>query len=438
MTATARPTGHSLSDVEAICRDLTGLYDKIDSLEEKSERSPGAQGVADRLLAEGHAIRDEFLGRCAGEIYTELSDDYRRELRVSKLLGLARQRFPGLVPGSEQLADEAGRMQKDKDGLEIDQGIFLGHVLSDPAAGRHLIHAMSQPRLEAQRLLEEFRTAGTVDLGPVAVSRDDRVGYVTFQNHRYLNAEDNTSTDALEIAIDLVLLDEAIDVGVLRGAPATHPKWTGRRVFGAGINLTHLYNGRISLISFFVNRELGLVDKMYRGHSVSGADPEVRHEKPWIAALDGFAIGGGCQFLLVMDRIIAEAGSYFNLPAGKEGIIPGCGVMRLPRFLGEGLARQAVLFSRNFTVESPEGRALVGDVVPAEDMQATIDGAVADFARTGLGSVRSYRKMLRISAEPVETFRVYMANYVREQAFRLYSRELIANLESTWLTGKGK
>jgi len=75
---------------------------------------------------------------------------------------------------------------------------------------------------------------------------------------------------------------------------------------------------------------------------------ESRREKPFIAAVDTFAIGGACQFLLVMDYVIAEQGSYFVLPARKEGIIPGCANLRLPRFVGERAARQALFFNRSF------------------------------------------------------------------------------------------
>ena len=159
------------------------------------------------------------------------------------------------------------------------------------------------------------------------LDRDGAVGLVTIQNHGCLNAEDDDSTRAMEIAVDLVLLDDAIEVGVLRGGPATHPKHAGRRIFGAGINLTHLYTGQISLVEFMLERELGAITKMYRGHGVSSELPTRgggAREKPWVAAVDSFAIGGACQWLLVMDRVIAETGSYFNLPARKEGIIPGC------------------------------------------------------------------------------------------------------------------
>ena len=63
-------------------------------------------------------------------------------------------------------------------------------------------------------------------------------------------------------------------------------------------------------------------------------------EKPWLAVVESFAIGGGCQLLCVMDRVIAEPGAYFNLPASKEGFIPGSANLRLPRLAGiQGASR---------------------------------------------------------------------------------------------------
>src|SRR5205823_2266202 len=83
--------------------------------------------------------------------------------------------------------------------------------------------------------------------------------------------------------------------------------------------------------------ELGCVSKMYRG--LSPEDPSVgdleegRIEKPFLAAVEAWAIGGACQWLLVMDLVVAERNSYFSLPARNEGIIPGCAPLRLPRFI---------------------------------------------------------------------------------------------------------
>jgi (3,5-dihydroxyphenyl)acetyl-CoA 1,2-dioxygenase len=380
--------------------------------------------------------REARLGASIGAISDGLTHGGRRPLRVAELVAEASAQHPDLLPSAEEMAAERGQLQKDKVGLEIDQGIFLAHVLADPVAGAYLLHAMAQPRPEAADRLDELQRTGSTDLGPMRVDRVGAIGYVTIQNHGALNAEDDASTGALELAIDLVLLDDGIDVGVLRGGPATHPKYAGRRIFGAGVNLTHLYEGKISLIEFMVERELGAVTKMYRGHAVgppdvNGGEGE-RREKPWIAAVETFAIGGACQFLLVMDRVIAERGSYFNLPARKEGIIPGAANLRLPRFVGERAARQAIFFNRDFAADSSEGRLLADEVVDGPEIDGAIEVAAGELMSAGTTSLVANRRALRAGQEPLDRFRRYMSVYAREQARCLYSPALIANLERNW------
>ena len=368
-------------------------------------------------------------------VYDELTEGRRLDLRVADLVAAAAERFPGLVPSREEMEAERALPQKDKRGLEIEQGAFVAQVLADPVAGAHLVHAMSQPRREVTPHLDALRSAGYVDLGLVRVDRVGRTGLVTIQNHAVLNAEDDASTAALELAVDLVLLDDDVDVGVLRGGVATHPKYQGRRVFGAGINLTQLYGGKISLIEFMIERELGLVNKLYRGHGVgdvNDGDLEERREKPWIAAVETFAIGGACQFLLVMDRVVAEAGSYFNLPARKEGIIPGSANLRLPRLVGERLSRQAIFFNHAFDADSDEGRLIADEVVPAADMDGAIERSAAELMSAGTTSLVANRRALRAGQEPLDVFRRYMSVYAREQARCLYSPALIDNLERNW------
>jgi (3,5-dihydroxyphenyl)acetyl-CoA 1,2-dioxygenase len=363
----------------------------------------------------------------AAAIYEELTDGFERQLRISELVYAAAERYPGRLPSRAAIDEERTHLQKDKAGLEIQQGDFVGDVLADPRSGDHLLRAMSQPRAEALAGLDEFRDGGALDLGPIRVERDGVIGYVIIQNHGCLNAEDDASTRAMEIAIDVVLLDDAIEVGVLRGAPATHPKYAGHRILGAGINLTDLYHGRISLVEFMLERELGPVSKMYRGH---GPD-EI--EKPWIAAVESFAIGGACQWLLVMDRVIAESGSYFNLPARKEGIIPGCANLRLQRFVGERRARQAIFFGRVFRAGTPEGDLIADEVVAAADIEDAVERAAAELTSAGHTSLAANRRALRSAHEPLDTFRRYMSTYAREQARCLYSQALIDNLERNWL-----
>ncbi|HEY7200908.1 MAG TPA: enoyl-CoA hydratase/isomerase family protein [Candidatus Dormibacteraeota bacterium] len=380
--------------------------------------------------------REDFLRDHAGELYAELTDGFREPVRVEELVYRAAERVPGLVPAREEIAAEAGLRQADKRGAEIDQGRFFSHVLADPRAGRHLTHAMLCPKREALERLDEFRATGAVDLGVVHVSRRDGVGCVEFRNLRFLNAEDDAANKATETAVDLVLLDPDCVVGVLRGGVVHHRRHAGRRIFSSGLNLTHLYYGRIPFVDFFIARELGLLGKIQRGHWFGGdyeRDLEDTVEKPWIAAVEAWAIGGGCQLLLIMDRVIAERGSYCNLPARREGIVPGVANGRLPRLIGERAARQAIMFERAFPVDGPDGALLCDRVV---DDSAAMDAAIAEDAAqlvsAGVLSAAANRKAIRIGLEPIDAFRRYMAVYAREQARCLFSPALIQNLERNW------
>ena len=126
------------------------------------------------------------------------------------------------------------------------------------------------------------------------------------RNPRYLNAEDETTLAGLETAIDLALLDPPTEICVLRGDAVSTRSTPGKRLFGAGINLTHLYQGKIRYL-WYLLRDLGLVNKLYRGLALPEVPPEEdgTSRNSWIAAVEGFAIGGHCQILLTMDHVIA-------------------------------------------------------------------------------------------------------------------------------------
>ena len=324
----------------------------------------------------------------------------------------------------------------DKDaGVELDQGIFLSKVFDHPRAGAHLIHAMRRPTPAAVERLADFRARGEADLGVAHVTTQGKAGVVELRNLRYLNAEDDAAVAALETAVDLVLLDPGLEVGVLRGGVVDHPKHAGRRIFQAGANLTHLYYGQIGLVEFFVARELGYINKMYRG--LTGPDfipdeAETSDEKPWIAAVEAFAIGGGCQITLVCDRVLCEEDAYFSLPARKEGFVPGAANLRLAAIAGERVARQAILFDRAFDARQAEAAGLCDVVVPRGQMDAALDRAIREATEGGAVAVAAQRKALRVGAESIDTFRRYMALYVREQALCMYSDGLIANLQTYW------
>jgi thioesterase DpgC len=266
--------------------------------------------------------------------------------------------------------------------------------------------------------LDELRATGRVDLGAAVVERRGDVGYLELRNARHLNAEDDTTLAACESGADLILLDPEIEIGVLRGGVVDHPRYAGRRILGAGLNLTHLYRGQISYL-FFPVRDLGFVHKVFRGNSEA--------DKLWIAAAETYAIGGACQLLLTVDHIIAEEGCRLTLPARNEGIIPGAANLRLPRFVGDRAARQAILSGAELDLH-----AMADEIVAPDEMDAAIEARAAALASAGAVSGTANRAALRVGQEPLDVFREYMAVYAREQAVCHFSDALIRNLEENW------
>ena len=396
----------------------------------KPKRSTNEGAAAAEIIALARDSRTQFMRAHARGIYETLTSGRSRFVRVDELCERAAKEYPGLVPDPKALERDSGMAQGEKDGLEVDQGIFLSQILSEPVAGAHLCHAMLLPRAGSRELLRDFK--GDMQFEGARIERVGKSSVITMSNPQYLNAEDETTIAGLETAIDLALLDPQTEICVLRGDKVTHAKYAGQRLFGAGINLTHLYQGKIRLLWYLI-RDLGLVNKLYRGLALVEAPPEEDSiEKLWIAAVEGFAIGGHCQILLTIDQVIAAEGAYMTLPARKEGIIPGAANLRLARHVGDRVARQAILAERRIDCASPEGRLICDYIVKPGAMDAEIARLVGHLTGSGMVSAAGNRRALRIAEEPLDAFRRYMAVYAREQAHCHFSPALIANLERNW------
>ena len=359
-------------------------------------------------------------------LYNELTQNRTRFLRVDELC--RRMIAAGQLPDP---APDAALPLKEKKGLERVQGAFLAEILADPVCGTHLCHSMLLPIATSSQIMA-FREKGEFSGPGATLRREGKASIITMSNPQYLNAEDEGTLRGFETAVDLALLDPATEVCVLRGGTVTHPKYAGKRLFGAGINLTHLYQGKIRYLWYMI-RDLGMVNKFYRGLAKPDASPEVDSiEKLWIAAVDGFAIGGHCQILLTMDCTVAAKDAYLTLPARKEGIIPGAADLRLPRFVGDRIARQAVMAERRIDCDSPEGRLICDEIVAPDEMDSSIRKIVEKLTGSGIVSAAGNRRAFRAGQEPLDMFRRYMAVYAREQAHCHFSPALVANLERNW------
>lgn len=397
-------------------------------LPEKPLRTDAQQAVAAAVHRASRRARTVFMEKHAKLVYDTIMASRTDISGLSDIAFAASELFPGLSPTREQIRLECERNQASKEGREIDQGIFFHALLSVPETGTRLINSMLKPTAKALQLLPEFSRSGELKIGAVHLQRRGRAAYLTFENVSCLNAEDNALIDSMETAVDLALLHDAVGVLVLRGGEMHHARYKGRRVFSAGINLKKLHAGSISFTDFLLRREFGYINKIACGlvlDSPDGHRSTTRIEKPCIAAVDTFAIGGGAQILLVCDHVIASAGSYFSLPAAQEGIIPGVANLRLGDMTGARLARQIILSGRQIWANEEVAKCIFDEVAAPSAMEQTIALRADQFDNP---AVITNRRMLRLAREPEDRFRTYMAEFALEQAERMYSQDVLNKL----------
>lgn len=428
-------SGDFAADVAAFSGYWRDAAERLARLPSKPNRDASTYDAAESLKQAAREARFAFLRRHARTLYDKLTDNRRKFVRIERLVYDAAALVPGLAPTAAQVAAEAELRQSEKDGVEIDQGILCNQFLADPDCGLHLCHTMLLPREESADALAKFQRDGVLDLGCARVERQGKAAVLLLSNRRFLNSEDNATQAATEIGADVCILDRQSEVAVLRGDVVPEGKYAGRRVYNAGINLTHLYYGKIPFLWFLI-RDMGFVNKMFRGLARPDVAPDEvagdSIEKLWISAVETFAIGGGCQILLATDFNIAGCDAYMTLPARKEGIIPAMANLRLSRFVGDRLARQAIMYERRIECDSEIGRMICDEVVAPEEIDATIVRVIDRLTGSGAVGAIGNRRALRLGTEPLDTFRRYAALYAREQAYCHFSPALISNLEQYW------
>ncbi|HJY50836.1 MAG TPA: hypothetical protein VJ349_19710, partial [Stellaceae bacterium] len=159
-------------------------YRLLSALPAKSSRSDVERAAAQTLLTAGRESHERFLNAYTRQLYDSLTAQRSRFVRADRLVAAAAEAFPGLVPSEAQLAAESKLKQGDKDGLEIDQGILLSHVLAERDLGTHLCHAMLLPRAESADLVAKFQASGKLDLGAARVERRGNAVLLTTANPR--------------------------------------------------------------------------------------------------------------------------------------------------------------------------------------------------------------------------------------------------------------
>jgi enoyl-CoA hydratase len=194
-----------------------------------------------------------------------------------------------------------------------------------------------------------------MDFQEVIVEKLDNVGRITINRPDQLNAISRRTLEEMEHALKEFRNDQTIRVIILTGA--------GEKAFCAGADL----KGGI------FTPETDSV----RGARLARMGQEFtemieKYEKPVIAAVNGLALGGGCEIALACDMIVASENAQFGQPEINIGLIPGWGgTQRLPRLIGRNRAKELIFTGDRLTAKQAEQIGMVSRVVPPNRLQET-------------------------------------------------------------------
>ena len=190
-----------------------------------------------------------------------------------------------------------------------------------------------------------------------------KVGLITINRPEALNALNNDVMDGIAKAIEGFEADDTIACMVLTG---------NEKAFAAGADIAFMKD-----FSYVQNYKSNFITRNWQ--SIASA------RKPVIAAVSGFALGGGCEVAMMCDIIYASDTAKFGQPEIKLGILPGAGgTQRLPRAVGKAKAMDLCLTARMMDAQEAERAGLVSRVFPAEQLLAETLKAAAIMAEFSL------------------------------------------------------
>ncbi|MFD6389038.1 enoyl-CoA hydratase [Nocardia sp. NPDC060259] len=184
------------------------------------------------------------------------------------------------------------------------------------------------------------------DFDTILVERKNRVGWITLNRPKALNALNTQVLDDMVAALDELERDDEIGAVVITGSA---------RAFAAGADIKEMQPK--SYMDMFMDDFFARWDRL------------AQFRKPTVAAVAGYALGGGCELAMLCDILIAADTAQFGQPEIKLGVIPGIGgSQRLTRAVGKAKAMDLVLTGRTMGAEEAERAGLVSRVVPADDL----------------------------------------------------------------------
>jgi enoyl-CoA hydratase len=216
----------------------------------------------------------------------------------------------------------------------------------------------------------------------ILVERRDRVGLITLNRPKQLNALNDQLMDELGSALLEMDADDAVGAIVITG---------NEKAFAAGADI-----GAMAQWSY--------MDVFKTGYITRNWETIRQIRKPVIAAVSGFALGGGCELAMMCDIVIAADTAKFGQPEIKLGVIPGAGgTQRLPRAVSKAKAMDLCLTARFMDAQEAERAGLVSRVVPAERVVQEALEAAATIAEYSLPAVMMAKESINRAYESTLT-----------------------------------
>jgi enoyl-CoA hydratase len=205
-----------------------------------------------------------------------------------------------------------------------------------------------------------------------------RVGLITLNRPKALNALNDQLMDELGDALGRFDADEAIGAIVITGS---------EKAFAAGADIAAM-------------KDWSYMD-VYKSEYITRNWERLRSvRKPVIAAVAGFALGGGCELAMMCDIVIAAETAKFGQPEVKIGFMPGAsGTQRLPRAVGKAKAMDLILTARMMGAEEAERAGLVSRVVPADKLLEEALAAASQIAAFSLPSIMAAKEAVNRAYE---------------------------------------
>ncbi len=200
----------------------------------------------------------------------------------------------------------------------------------------------------------------------IIVETKGRVGLITLNRPKALNALSSALVTELGQALDIFEDDDEIGAIVITGS---------EKAFAAGADIKEMASKSFA--------------DCYIGNFITkGWEAVTKVRKPVIAAVNGFALGGGCEVAMMCDFILAGDNAKFGQPEINLGIIPGAGgTQRLTRFIGKSKAMEMVLTGRLIDATEAERSGLVSRVVPTSELleeALKVAERIASLSRTAV------------------------------------------------------